>query len=69
MRDPLAVPLPPEIQRLIDAKRYRDIPAALAELGLAPAVPRREPVDPVKMKIRRIVDAAGTPDNRDGLQT
>lgn len=62
-------PLPPEVQRLIHCGRIRDIPAVLAQLGLIPPLAGKpEPVDPVKMKIRRVLNASGTSDNRDGVQ-
>lgn len=57
MPDVDAFDLPPEITLLIRAGRIRDLPRALAELGLAPPVPGQSPpVEPVKMTIRRVND-------------
>ena len=49
MTDVDATPLPPAIQRLIEAGRIREIPAALA------AIERGE-VPPQTMTIRRVTD-------------
>lgn len=57
MPDVDAFDLPPEITLLIRAGRIRDLPRALAELGLAPPVPGQPaPVQLPKLQIRRLTD-------------